>query len=115
MNDKAKLPPIIRGTDWAAHFKWQLDDASGNKVTQNWLDYELDCQFKTEQGVEKPVAVTPTLTVIGTELLQISLDELQTAKLSTGVLFFNLLATKADYTQQVVDGTIIVQAGVTTP
>ncbi len=108
-----KLPEIIRGADWAAHLSWTIEDDTGTPVPQDWYDYELDCQFKTEQGTDKPVIVAPTLSIIDAETLQITLDETQTEALPVGVLFFNLLATRSSWTQQVIAGTIIVSPGVT--
>lgn len=110
-----KLNPIIRGTDWATHLKWQIEDATGTPITQQWADYELDCHFKTEQGTDKVITVVPTLSVFDAETLQVTLDELQTQELPVGVLYFNLLATKSGWTQQVIAGTVMVNAGVTTP
>lgn len=109
------LPTIVRGTDWRHDFELFDEDGNGNLIRQNWLDYALDCQFKSEQGTDKAITVTPTLSVVGTDVMQISLTELQTLELPVGVLFYNLLITKADTTEQLIKGTITVDAGITTP
>lgn len=102
-----ELTPLVRGTDWAETMtEWRIDN-----VIQDLSLYEWDCQFKCQKGVDKPVTVLPTI-VLDSRGLTISIADTDTIDLPVGNLYFNILATQNDITQQVVHGVVEVQAGV---
>ncbi|PID65024.1 MAG: hypothetical protein CR977_02500 [Gammaproteobacteria bacterium] len=106
----ARVKPIIRGADWRALFECHYTDANGVDAKLDWLNYDLDCDFKHEQGVDKPVVAKPEIAVIDNTLLQLSLTEAQTTALAVADIYFNVLAT-APYQQQrkLADGTIVTE------
>lgn len=107
MSEPLKLTNIIRGTDWRETLaEWTIDG-----TVQDLSAYVWDCQFKAEQGTDKAITVAPTLAITA-DGLTITLSDTQTLELPTGVLFYNVLATQGDWTQEVVGGTVLVDAGV---
>lgn len=102
------LESIIRGTDWAVVMTgWNIDG-----VAQDLSLYHFDCQMKTKAGVEQLVKISPKITLTNAGL-QLSLTEVETAALPTGTLYYNLLATRGEITQQVIGGKVLVLPGVT--
>lgn len=104
------IRPIIRGTDWQWFVQWLDSDGNPHDLAL----YEFDCQFKTEQGTEQPIEVSPDISIVG-DKLRLMLTDAQTLNLEAGVLYFNLLATANGWTDEVCRGVITVDAGVTTP
>ncbi|MBS9781336.1 MAG: hypothetical protein KGV56_02470 [Gammaproteobacteria bacterium] len=110
---KAKLKPITRGTDWLEVFTGTKDG-----TPYDMRLYEWDCHFKTEQGVEKPIAVKPKI-VVEQDKIALIINDYDTEQLPVGVLFYNLLRTSPitgwdnGYTEAICEGTVLVKPGVT--
>ncbi len=110
---KANLSPITRGADWLEVFTGTKDGAPYDMRLYDW-----ECHFKAEQGVEQPIAVAPKI-IVEQDKISLIINDSDTEKLPAGVLFYNLLRTSQvtgwdnGYTEPILEGTVLVKAGVT--